>query len=118
MEKDLFLSFYDEEKNSVTVTLCGEIDHHSAVAVRHEIDDMLLRLRPKTLIIDLSTVDFMDSSGLGLIMGRYTLMERLGGTTLLKEPSERVKKILTLAGIERIVKIEKRKAKEKANENK
>lgn len=116
MDKDLFLSFYDEEKNSLTLTLCGEIDHHSATSVRYEVDDMLLRIRPKTLIIDLSTVDFMDSSGLGLIMGRYTLMERLGGETLLREPSERIKKILTLAGIERIIKIEKRKA--KINENK
>ena len=116
MEKDLFISDYDEEKSRVTVRLCGEIDHHSAASVRHEIDEMLMRLRPKMLRIDLSIVDFMDSSGLGLIMGRYSLMEKLGGETVLRNPGERVKKILSLAGMERIIRIEKRKA--ITNENK
>ncbi|MBQ8207547.1 MAG: anti-sigma factor antagonist [Clostridia bacterium] len=116
MEKDLFISEYDEEKDRMTVVLSGEIDHHSAVSVRHEIDDMLMFTRPKKLIIDLSCVDFMDSSGLGLIMGRYSLMEKLGGETVIRNPSERVKKILSLAGMERIIRIEKRKA--KTNENK
>lgn len=110
MDKDLFISEYDEEKDRVLLTLCGEIDHHSAVAVRHEIDDMLMLTRPKMLIIDLSCVEFMDSSGLGLIMGRYSLMEKLGGETVIQNPSLRVKKILSLAGMERIIRIEKRKA--------
>lgn len=116
MEKDLFLSEYDEEKDRVTVILCGEIDHHSALSIRREIDDMILLTRPKILIIDLHKVDFMDSSGLGLIMGRFSLMEKLGGETLLRNPNERIKKILTLAGMEKIIRIEKRKA--KTNESK
>ncbi len=116
MEKELFLSEYDEEHNKITLTLYGEIDHHSAAVLRREIDAMLLRIRPSRLIINLSKVDFMDSSGLGLIMGRYTLMEKLGGETVIENPCERVKKILSLAGMERIIKIQKRK--EKINEKK
>lgn len=116
MEKDLFISEYDEEKSRVKIVLCGEIDHHSAVSLRHEIDNMLMLTRPQSLILDLSCVDFMDSSGLGLIMGRYSLMEKLGGNTIIRNPSPRVKKILSLAGMERVIKIENRK--ETSNENK
>lgn len=116
MDKELFISDFDEEKNRVRIMLCGEIDHHSAVAIRREIDAMLMHTRPKQLIIDLSSVEFMDSSGLGLIMGRFSLMEKLGGETILRNPADRVKKILTLAGMERIIRIEKRKA--NANESK
>ncbi|MEE0968032.1 MAG: anti-sigma factor antagonist, partial [Clostridia bacterium] len=111
MEKELFLSDYDEETGRITIKLCGEIDHHSAVMLRREIDEMLMELRPKKLVINLSSVEFMDSSGLGLIMGRYTLMEKLCGETVLQNPCERVKKILSLAGMERIIRIEKRKEK-------
>ena len=107
MEKDLFISEYDEEKSRVKIVLCGEIDHHSAVSVRHEIDNMLMMTRPQSLILDLSCVDFMDSSGLGLIMGRYSLVRELGGTLTLRSPTVAVTKILALAGMERIIKIEK-----------
>lgn len=110
MDKDLFISDFDEEKERLTIGLCGEIDHHSAFTLRRELDDMLLNTRPKLLVIDLSSVEFMDSSGLGLIMGRFTLMKKLGGETFIKNPNERVKKILTLSGMERIMNIEKRKA--------
>ncbi len=116
MEKEIFISNYDEEKDRVTLSLVGEIDHHSAISLRHKIDEMLMQTRPKTLYIELSSVEFMDSSGLGLIMGRYALMEKLGGETVLINPAPRVKKILSLAGMEKVIRIEKRKA--MTNENK
>ena len=107
IKNEFFLADLDRDKKCVTVRLCGEIDHHSAVAIRREIDDMLLRDRPEKLILDLGTVDFMDSSGLGLIMGRYTLMGELGGRTVIRNAGERVMKILTLAGLDKIISIEK-----------
>ena len=94
------------------VTLIGEIDHHSAVSVRSAIDEKLYELRPLTLVMDLSRIDFMDSSGLGLIMGRYALMQKLGGDFLISNPSDRVQKIFELSGLGRIIKIEKSKEKE------
>ena len=48
----------------------------------------------------------MDSSGLGLIMGRYALMNEIGGATVVLDPSPRVEKIMSLAGLERIVRVE------------
>lgn len=108
-KNELFSAVFDSKANCVTLSLCGEIDHHSAFAVRREIDDMLCTLRPERLVIDLGEVEFMDSSGLGLIMGRYTVMQGLGGRTILRTPNERVLKMLKLAGIDKIIGIEKTK---------
>ena len=99
---------FDSEFTGVDlrIKLRGEIDHHSAVAVRSAIDDMIRAKRPCKLIIDMSAIELMDSSGLGLIMGRYALMKEIGGQTVVLDPSPRVEKIMALAGLERIVKVE------------
>ena len=97
---------------TLTVTLCGEIDHHSAVSVRNNIDNAICESGVKKTVLDLSSINFMDSSGLGLIMGRYALMQRLGGELTLKNPNERVVKIFELAGLGRIIKIENEESEE------
>ena len=91
--------------HSLKIKLRGEIDHHSAVAIRTSIDDMIKRRLPNQLVVDMSAVDFMDSSGLGLIMGRYALMKELGGNSIVLDPSPRIQKIMSLAGMERILTI-------------
>ena len=90
----------------LVASLCGELDHHGAVAVRTLIDSEIHRLTPKKTVLELSKLDFMDSSGLGLIMGRYALMQRMGGEFSVSSPNERVMKIFHLAGLERMVRIE------------
>ena len=95
------------ENGVLDVVIHGEIDHHSAVAVRSEIDSIICESRPQKTVLDLAGVDFMDSSGLGLIMGRYALMQRIGGELTLRSPNERIIKIFDLAGLGRIIKIEK-----------
>ena len=87
------------------IKLRGEIDHHSAAAVRTAIDEMIRSKRPAELIIDMSAVDFMDSSGLGLIMGRYNTMKEIGGSVTVADPTPATEKIMNLAGMERIIKI-------------
>ena len=89
----------------LSIRIRGEIDHHTAAAIRQGIDATLFEKRPKTLILDLSAVGFMDSSGLGLIMGRYSVMKELGGEMTVWNPSPETRAILTLAGMERLVKI-------------
>jgi len=98
-----------QNENQICFQLSGEIDHHNAVAMRSDMDKILILNHPSELCLDLSGIDFMDSSGLGLIMGRYTIMKKLGGTTVIKNPSARVKRILKLSAIERIIKIEEDK---------
>ena len=103
--------FYDVEEldEAIRISLKGEMDHHNAVGVRGEIDKLIYDERPKKLILDLSEMGFMDSSGLGFIMGRYALMEKLGGTLILENPNERIVKIFELAGLQRIVRVENSK---------
>ena len=89
------------------IRLCGEIDHHSAVNVRVALDEEIVRLRPHKAVLDLGLIEFMDSSGLGLIMGRYALMQKLGGTLTVRHPNERIMKIFELAGLGRLIAIER-----------
>ena len=89
------------------IKLRGEIDHHSAAAVRTSLDEMIRIRKPKTLVIDMSAVDFMDSSGLGLIMGRYTAMQSIGGELCVLDPSPATEKIMNLAGLERIITVKR-----------
>jgi stage II sporulation protein AA (anti-sigma F factor antagonist) len=91
--------------DALKIKLRGEIDHHSAVAIRTQIDDMIRSKRPQKLNIDMSVIDFMDSSGLGLIMGRYAAMKSIGGELCVTDPSPRVQRIMSLAGMERVINI-------------
>ncbi|MBQ4591559.1 MAG: STAS domain-containing protein [Clostridia bacterium] len=90
----------------LTVYLEGDIDHHNARTVRSRIDTKIYIQRPEELILDLSRVNFMDSSGLGLILGRYTKAVELGILFKVANPSPQIRKILDLAGTERLIKIE------------
>ena len=87
----------------------GDIDHHSARSIRMKIDEDLYRIRPRTLILDLSGVEFMDSSGLGLILGRFSKASEIGTECILQNPNEQVMKILDVAGIGRLIRIERKK---------
>lgn len=95
----------DTAGSILSIHVRGEIDHHTAAAIRQGIDATLFEKRPAKLILDLSAVSFMDSSGLGLIMGRYSVMKELGGEMTVWNPSPETRAILTLAGMERLVKI-------------
>ena len=106
MKKEHCQCTYQSEKQVLTVLLLGEIDHHRAVAVRCEIDDKIYETKPKKTVLDLSKIDFMDSSGLGLIMGRLALMQKIGGELSIKKPNARVQRILELSGIGRMIGIE------------
>ena len=68
-----------------------------------EIDPELERLMPTMLILDMSEVSFLDSSGIGLILGRQRMMEALGGGITVKNPSPSVRRILMIAGLSRLI---------------
>lgn len=97
---------YSAEGDGLAVTIGGEIDHHGAAPLRDGIDALIWAHRPKHLYIDMSGVEFMDSSGLGLIMGRYELMRELGGDVTVRDPAPCVDRMLKLTGFDRRVKIE------------
>ncbi len=90
---------------TLNVKIRGDIDHHSAKGVRERIDDAIMSNKPRFVILDLSSVDFMDSSGLGLILGRYNTATNIGARLILYKPAKRIRRILEMAGIERIIEI-------------
>ena len=81
------------------VAVSGEIDHHSVRQLREEIDGSLYLYQPRVVMLDLSGMRFMDSSGLGFIVGRLENAKTLGGTLEITGASERVKKIFEMAGL-------------------
>ena len=92
----------------LTLWIKGEIDHHSAVAIRTHIDEELYAKRPVLLIIDVGNVDFMDSSGLGLIMGRLAKANEIGTNLIVSHPSARAVKMLKMAGLDRLIQNERK----------
>lgn len=91
-----------ERQTSLIAKISSEIDHHNAARLRESIDAKLFYLRPKQLILDFSSVEFMDSSGLALILGRAEVAAAVGATVRLVGMSERYKRLVSLAGLERI----------------
>ncbi len=88
----------------LTIFLSGEIDHHSAAEMRFFIDGELERSTPSLIIFDFSEVDFMDSSGIGLVMGRLRVISGWGGKAAIENPRPVIRKMLKLAGLEKLIK--------------
>ena len=102
---------YEWRGDTYVIHVGGEIDHHGAASVRTAIDESLRTERPMRVLLELSAVDFMDSSGLGLIMGRYAQIKQYGGTMSVLDTSAAVLKMIKLAGMERMISILRTKAK-------
>jgi stage II sporulation protein AA (anti-sigma F factor antagonist) len=82
--------------------ITGEIDHHTAKHIREEIDGQIYAARPKEITLSLAKVGFMDSSGLGLIVGRLVTAKEVGGSLTLTGVDKRTMRIFTMAGLERM----------------
>jgi len=95
----------------LVIQLNGTIDHHTVRGIREKIDSDIYRSRAKEIVLDLSGVEFMDSSGLGLILGRYTKITDLGGHLTLREVSDEIMKIIKLSGVDKFIPCEKTKLK-------
>ncbi len=94
------------ENGKMTALLSGEIDHHVAGNIRNTVDDAVIRDKPCELILDFKDVSFMDSSGIGLVMGRYKLLSEQHGKLTVRGTSPQIKKVMKLAGLDRLAKFE------------
>ena len=91
------------EADKLNVVIHGEIDHHSAAALRQAIDNEFLKTKAQNIIFDFTKLHFMDSSGIGLIMGRYKLLAPVGGKVLLAGVSPQLDRLISISGIYKIV---------------
>ncbi len=93
---EVIFSIFDDV---LTAELFGELDHHQAAGVREVIDQEIKEYDTKHLVLDFSKVRYMDSSGIGMVLGRYRKMEEKGGSVMISGCSDAVKNILNMAGI-------------------
>lgn len=87
----------DEE--TATAFIQGDIDHHTAKDIREQIDGYVQERRPRLLNLDFSSVQFMDSSGIGLIMGRHRLMQLVRGSVKVVNIPEHLKRLIKISGL-------------------
>ena len=90
---------FDHREGELVAHISGDIDHHSAAQLREAIARMAETVLPRLLVLDFSGVGFMDSSGIGLIMGRYKLMQSMDGKVRVERASPQLKKLMSLAGL-------------------
>ncbi|MDR7870156.1 MAG: anti-sigma F factor antagonist [Tissierellaceae bacterium] len=91
--------------NSLIVKLSGELDHHSSENVRLKIDNSFISNNLFNIVMDLNELTFMDSSGIGLIMGRYRNVNEKKGEILIACENESIKRILDMSGLFKIIKL-------------
>lgn len=91
-----------KEDSRITVRLCGEIDHHNAAELREFIDKTIALKKPREVVLDFSGVSFMDSSGIGLIMGRFRIVRENGGVLSVRHKGGSIGRMLSLAGLSRL----------------
>lgn len=96
---------YDEELESLKIELSEEIDMSTCKTLRNIMDGYIIKYSPKECILDMEKVNFMDSSGLGLIMGRYNLIKMMNSKMTLLNPGESIKKILSMTELVNDIKI-------------
>ncbi|MBC8532397.1 anti-sigma factor antagonist [Gehongia tenuis] len=87
----------------VVVVLEGELDHHSAVTVKEELDELIMNPEVRRLVLDMAGVHFMDSSGIGVVLGRYRTLKKRGGSVGVKNVSDRVDHIFKMSGLYQVV---------------
>lgn len=96
----------EKEETAIKAYILGDIDHHSAKEIRETIDFAVESAMPKQLTMDFKDVTFMDSSGIGLVMGRYKLMQSVGGELHISNVSNHIQKVMKLAGLDKLAVID------------
>lgn len=104
----IFMIRYDDDTKTLTVCPAGELDQHMAEKIRNTIDSEILKSGAKILLFDLSDIPFMDSSGIGMLIGRYKLMKRMNGRVEVTGMKDPVRRIFRMSGLNQIIKVNER----------
>ena len=96
---------YIKEDKLLVLEITEEIDHHTAENIRRKADYEIQRCMPKKVIFDFSGVTFMDSSGIGMILGRYRILMMLDATLGIVNVKSNIKRIMEMSGLLKIIPI-------------
>lgn len=94
---------YIKKDKQLLVEITEDIDHHVAEKIRRKIDEEITRYMPRKTVFDFSSVTFMDSAGIGMIIGRYKMMKLIGGSLEIVNVGTQTKRILEMSGIGKII---------------
>lgn len=103
-------SLFSVKEDVLIVRLTGELDHHAAEILRSEWKDMLYKHAVKHVVLNLEGVSFMDSSGLGVILGRYKEVLQLDGEMVVCSISPSIKRLFEMSGLFKIIRLETNEA--------
>lgn len=108
---------YEVKGTSMTIYMPKELDHHCATQLRLEADMLLQSYAVRSLIFDFTETEFMDSSGIGVIIGRCKNMDYAGGEVFARNLNERIQKIFVVSGLHKIVPMEDMQEKKEKESN-
>ena len=91
------------KNNTLYIVLTGELDEHTAQYTRNEIDKLIALKGFSQVIIDLSELSFMDSTGIGVLIGRYKILKNSNIPIFVCNPSTHVEKIFKMTGLYKIM---------------
>ena len=96
---------FERSNDTVTAYVTGELDQCSAQGIRRELDKLIRDPEVRRLILDFKDMSFMDSSGIGVILGRYRELRARGGTVAVRNMTPPVRRIFLLAGMNQVIDI-------------
>ena len=96
---------YIPDEKILTLKVTEEIDEHTTEKIRRKMDNEITRFLPRKVIFDFSDVNFMDSAGIGMLLGRYKVVRMLGGELEVININRQVKKLFEMSGILKIIKV-------------
>lgn len=92
-----------EKGKFFSIELSGELDHHYAAEIRDKVDRKFYKSACKDMVVDFSDVTFMDSSGIGLLIGRYKNVKEKGGKMYAVNLNPSIKRMFDMAGLRKII---------------
>ena len=105
------IKYYQEDK-LLKIELEEDIDHHTTEEIRRRVDYEIERHIPRKVIFDFNNVSFMDSAGIGMLLGRYKLVNMLGGEVEICNTNQSIKRILRMCGIVKLINVIEKNDKE------
>ena len=96
-------SIFQLEGEMLRILVPKDLDHHNCIAIRETADSLILKENIKEILFDFKNTEFMDSSGIGVIIGRNKNIKCLGGQVSAININERIKKILVLSGLYKMI---------------
>ena len=94
---------YKSEKGTTVIEFCGELDNHTATLTKQDLDMIMEKTKSLDYIFDLGNLKFMDSSGIGILLGRYRAIKNNGGSLFVRNINPQIDKVFRVSGLYQVL---------------